>query len=229
MVVIAFIPAARRRPPDRANGCGCVTPCAMHALQAVLLSLRLVVILTLLAVPIAKLLPAVADEFGNEAHNLGVLTAFYSLGGGLVRGGPASGHEAPLKVRAGLTHEVLACGVSLVIIGIVGGELGGTGRQVAVLALLVPIGMGLAMAQAVLSATVQVSASAEMEGQVIALYATVVSLVTPIGGFALAGVADATSVWLAVAIAGAGLAVVTVAMRLVKAARADDRRHARNP
>ena len=121
----------------------------------------------------------------------------------------------------------MACGVSLVIIGILGGELGGTGRQIAVLALLVPIGMGLAMAQAVLSATVQVSASAEMEGEVIALYAAVVSVVTPIGGFALAGIADATSVWLAVAIAGGGLAVVRGRHAIRQAARADDRRHTR--
>ena len=181
---------------------------------AVLLSLRLVVILTLLAVPIAKMLPAVADEFGNEAHNLGVLTAFYSLGGSLVAAvlHRVTKHRAKSQLVA---PAVMACGVSLVIIGIAGGELGGTGRQIAVLALLVPIGLGLAMAQAVLSATVQVSASAEMEGQVIALYAAVVSVVTPVGGFTLAGVADATSVWLAVAIAGGGLAVVSVAMHFV--------------
>ena len=215
MIVIAFIPAGA--PKTAREGKHVRLRDALHYARhepPVLLSLRLVVILTLLAVPIAKLLPAVADEFGNEAHNLGVLTAFYSLGGSLVA---AVLHRFP-KHRAKsqlVAPAVMACGVSLVIIGILGGELGGTGRQITVLASLVPIGLGLAMAQAVLSATVQVSASAEMEGEVIALYAAVVSLVTPIGGFTLAGIADATSVWLAVAIAGGGLAVVAVAMRFV--------------
>ena len=169
------------------------------------------IILTLLAVPIAKLLPAVADELGGEAHNLGILTAFYSLWRQPGRDPAASAHQAPLQVRARRACRA-GLGVSLVIIGITGDRLGGAGRQVAVLALLVPIGLGLAMAQAVLSATVQVSASEEMESEVIALYAAVVSIVTPIGGFAVAGVADATTVRLAVAIAGGGLAVVAVAM-----------------
>jgi predicted MFS family arabinose efflux permease len=181
---------------------------------AVLLSLRLVIILTLLAVPIAKMLPAVADELGGEAHNLGILTAFYSLGGALV----AAVLHRMTKHRsksALVAPAVLACGISLLIIGLLGDQLGGAGRQVAVLALLVPIGLGLAMAQAVLSATVQVSASAEMEGEVIALYGAVVSIVTPIGGFALAGVADATTVWLAIAIAGGGLAIISIGMFVV--------------
>jgi MFS family permease len=212
MVVVVRIPAAPRKDAKD------VTRVRLRdALQyarrepAVLLSLRLVIILTLLAVPIAKLLPAVADELGGEAHNLGILTAFYSLGGSLV----AAVLHRLTKHRsksALVAPAVLACGISLLIIGLVGDRLGGAGRQVAVLALLVPIGLGLAMAQAVLSATVQVSASEEMESEVIALYAAVVSIVTPIGGFALAGVADATTVWLAVAIAGGGLAVVSVAM-----------------
>ena len=215
MVVVVRIPAS---PPKDVRAVKRVR--LRDALQyarkepAVRLALRLVIILTLLAVPIAKLLPAVADELGGEAHNLGILTAFYSLGGSLV----AILLHRLTKHRsksALVAPAVLACGVSLVIIGITGDRLGGAGRQVAVLALLVPIGLGLAMAQAVLSATVQVSASAEMESEVIALYAAVVSIVTPIGGFALAGVADATTVWLAVAIAGGCLAVVAVAMYLL--------------
>ena len=179
------------------------------------LSIRLVIILTVLAVPIANLLPAVAAEMGNEAHYLGLLTAFYGLGGSLVAAVlyRMTKHRAKAQL---VSPALLACGVSLVIIGIAGNLPRGEGRQIVVFALLVPIGLGLAMAQAVLSATVQVSASAEMEGQIIALYGAVVSLVAPIGAFALAGIADATTVWLAVAIAGGGLTIVAIAMHLIR-------------
>src|SRR5262249_36424065 len=48
---------------------------------SVRLAIELVTALTLLAVPIASLLPAVAGELSAEAHVLGLVTAFYGIGG----------------------------------------------------------------------------------------------------------------------------------------------------
>jgi MFS family permease len=120
MVVVVRIPAAP--PKDEKAGKRVRLRDALQYARrepAVRLSLRLVVILTLLAVPIAKLLPAVADELGGEAHNLGILTAFYSLGGSLVAVllHRLTKHRSKSALVA---PAVLACGVSLVIIGFVG-------------------------------------------------------------------------------------------------------------
>jgi MFS family permease len=216
MIVVARAPvpspaAARRAEQERLRDS---LSYARHQ-QAVRLSISTVGVLTFLAVPIASLLPALADELSDSAHILGIVTAFYGLGGSLVA----------LVLRE-LTHgsrssavrlvvpAILACGVSLVIIGILGGRLGGVGRQIAVFALLVPIGLGIALAQAVLSATLQLSSSAEMEGRMIALYGMVVSLVAPIGGITLALISQEATVWLAVSIAGALLAAFAGGMAL---------------
>ena len=109
-----------------------------------------------------------------------------------------------------------------------GDELGGTGRMLSVIGLLLPIGLGLAIARAVLSSLVQLNTSAEMEGHVLALYGASVSLVTPIGGLTLAAITEMTSVWVSVALAGVLLLIVAVAIRVVRPAalvRADHARH----
>jgi MFS family permease len=186
--------------------------------DTVRLSIIVVGVLTFLAVPIASLLPAVANELSDSAHLLGIVTAFYGLGGSvvaLVLHKLTKGARSPARL---VTPALLACGVSLVVVGILGGGLGGPGRQLAVFALLVPIGLGIALAQAVLSATLQVSSSAEMEGRMIALYGMVVSLVAPIGGLTLAAISQAETVWLSVTIAGALLTVFAAGMAVFRPA-----------
>ena len=215
MIIVAQSPvgerAARRVEPERLRDS---LSYARHE-QAVRLSIGLVGVLTFLAVPIASLLPALADELSDSAHILGIVTAFYGLGGSLVALvlRELTRNSKPSAVRL-VVPAILACGLSLVIIGILGGRLGGVGRQIAVFALLVPIGLGIALAEAVLSATLQLSSSAEMEGRMIALYGMVVSLVAPIGGITLALIAQARTVWLAVAIAGVLLTVFAGGMAL---------------
>ena len=176
-------------------------------------AILLVVLITLLAVPISSLLPAVADELGSEGHVLGVLVAFYSLGGSLVAAA-LTRLTKRYDERRLVSPAVMTCALSLLVIGLTGDELGSPGRQIAVVGLLVPIGLGLAMAQAVLSSTVQLSSSAEMEGQVLALYGATVSLVAPIGAITLAAVAERRDVWESVAISGALLAAVSLAVAL---------------
>jgi predicted MFS family arabinose efflux permease len=214
MIIVARAPvrdraAARRVEPERLRDS---LSYARHQ-QAVRLSIGLVGVLTFLAVPIASLLPALADELSDSAHILGIVTAFYGLGGSLValvlRRLTKDSKASAVRL---VVPAILACGLSLVVIGILGGRLGGVGRQIAVFALLIPIGLGIALAQAVLSANLQLSSSAEMEGRMIALYGIVVSLVAPIGGITLALISQAWTVWLAVAIAGALLTVFAAGM-----------------
>lgn len=171
-------------------------------------AIRTVAALTLLAVPIASLLPKIADELGEGAHVLGLITAFYSLGGSLVA---AVLRRLTSKYDPSTLIDpmVLVCAASLLVIGVLGDALSSPGRQIAVVALLVPIGLGLALAQAVLSSTVQLACTPEMEGQVIALYAAAISLVAPVGAVSLAIVSEARSVWLSVAIAGGVLTVIS--------------------
>ena len=162
--------------------------------------------LSLLAVPVAQLLPAIATEFGSEAHYLGFLTAFYSLGASLVAWAlHRIRHDYP-KLRL-VDQTTVACGMSLIAVALIGGILGDPGRRAAVIVLLIPIGLGVSIVQAVLTATVQLSASAEMEGEVIALYGMTVSIVAPVGAITLGAVADATQVWLSVGIGGVLLAL----------------------
>ena len=80
------------------------------------LAILMIVLLTLLAVPIASLLPAIADQIDDDAHALGVLTAFYAVGGSLVALVLRRIREEYPKVR--LVDPVLVvCGASLVVIG----------------------------------------------------------------------------------------------------------------
>ncbi len=205
-----------QRPDPGPGGLGATVRYA-RTQPPVRLAMVVIAVLTLLAVPIASLLPAVADELGEGAHVLGLVTAFYSLGGGLVAAVLHRLAKGRPRLRL-LTPAIFSCGLSLVIIGLLGGVLGGFGRQIAVVALLVPIGLGLALAQAVLSTTLQLSSSAAMEGRMLSLYAAVVSVVAPIGGITLALISQTTSVWVSVAISGILLTIVAIIMVAVRPA-----------
>lgn len=173
----------------------------------VLTAIIMISILTLLAVPIGSLLPAVADQIDDEAHVLGLLTAFYAIGGSLVALVLRRVHEEYPKLHL-IAPVVAACGGALIVIGLLGEHLGGLGRVVCIIGLLLPIGLGVSIARAVLSSVVQLGSSPEMEVYVLGLYGAAVSLVTPIGGLSLAAVTELTSVWLSVAVAGGLLLVV---------------------
>lgn len=218
MVAVARVRVPRQVVRGRAAHADLRATLAYARRQPVVrLAIRLVTVVTLLAVPIAQLLPPIADELGSEAHALGLLTAFYGLGGTLV---------AVVLRRLGADYPrnrmvngaVLGCGVALVVIGLSGEVFGTPAKEIGIVALLVPIGLGLNLVQAVLSAIVQVSSSAEMEGRVVALYGVAVGLVTPVGAITLGLVADGTSVWVALAVAGGLLAVIG----LVVAVRGDN-------
>ena len=209
-------PQVQRPDPGR-GGLGATVRYA-RTQPPVRLAMAVIAVITLLGVPIASLLPAVADELGEGAHVLGLVTAFYSLGGGLVAAVLHRLAKNRPRLRL-LTPAIFACALSMLIIGLLGGLLGGLGRQIAVVALLVPIGLGLALAQAVLSTTLQLSSSAAMEGRMLSLYAAVVSLIAPIGGITLALISQATSVWVSVTISGVLLTVVAIVMSAIKPAQ----------
>ncbi|MGI9031646.1 MAG: MFS transporter, partial [Ilumatobacteraceae bacterium] len=177
-------------------------------------AIRLGVVLTLIAAPIATLLPAIAEELGSEAHVLGLLTAFYSLGGSLVAVVLTILSRRVDRSRL-VRPAVLSCATSLLLIGLLGAALGSPGRQIAIVAMLVPIGLGLAMAQAVISALVQLAATAQLQSQVLALYAAASSILAPVGAITLAVISEARSVWLAVALAGGLLDAIAIISRIL--------------
>lgn len=227
-LIIAAQREPRRTPTRRAkNVRRRETVAYIRTEPTVRLAILMIVLLTLLAVPIASLLPAIADQIDDGAHALGVVTAFYAVGGSLVALVLRRIREEYPKVRL-VGPVVVLCGGSLVIIGLLGDELGGAGRLISVVGLLLPIGLGLAIARAVLSSLVQLNTTPEMEGHVLALYGASVSLVTPIGGLTLAAITELTSVWVSVALAGVLLLIVAVVIHVVRPAALIGSDHARH-
>jgi hypothetical protein len=77
---------------------------------------------------------------------------------------------------------------------------------------LIPIGLAVSLNAALLQALVQLESPPESEGPVIVVYATVTTIVAPLGGLLLGAAADLVSLYWA--LAGCGLAMIIVAVCL---------------
>jgi hypothetical protein len=88
----------------------------------------------------------------------------------------------------------------------------GADAVVAAVLTLVPIGLAVSLDTALLQALVQLDSPTDSERAVLAVYATVTTIVTPLGGLLIGAAADLISLW--GALAGCGLVLTVLALSL---------------
>lgn len=170
------------------------------------IGLRAVVVaggfIALLATPIGSLLPAIARQVGSSSHLLSYLMAAFAFGGLFVALVIRVLHDRSRWSVVSRTSVVVA-GIGLLVIS--GLQRIGDDRWalfLATITTLVPIGLALAVMGAVIGSLVQLGAPAELRSPVLTFYGVVTSVVAPISGFAFGLLADATHIWVPLAVLG---------------------------
>lgn len=173
----------------------------------------LAAVLNLAAWPVLSVLPAAAHEIDARAHVLGLLTgAFYA--------GAAGVSFLVVRLRRRYRYG------TIVFVGFFGAGLllcanaaltawRAPGYDAVLVAglTLVPIGLAVALDSSLLQALVQLGTDPGDQAPVLVVYATITTIVTPLGGLAIGAVADAASLWGALALAGVVLAGLALALR----------------
>ena len=172
----------------------------------------LAAMLNLAAWPVLSILPAVANDIDARAHVLGILTgAFYA--------GAAAVTWAVVRLRRRFQYG------TILFVGFLGAGLllcanaaltawrspGYDAVFVACLTLL-PIGLAIALDSSLLQALVQLGTKAEDQAPVLVVYATVTTIVTPIGGLLIGAVADELSLWGALGVCGLLITVLALSL-----------------
>ncbi|MFM8792897.1 MAG: MFS transporter [Solirubrobacterales bacterium] len=153
------------------------------------------VLLQFLVWPIVGLLPKVASEFGSSAHIYGILLGSVYFGGILVAGLLLLAKER-LTYRIVIWLALITVATALVLLAVVGFLPIPTDPSVALASLiLLLIGAVLGVTGSILSAVTQLSADRELEGQVLALYASVSLSVGAVGGMIQGLLADSLEIW----------------------------------
>jgi MFS family permease len=173
----------------------------------------LAAVLNLAAWPVLSILPAAAHDIDARAHVLGILTgAFYA--------GAAAVSWAVVKLRRRFTYG------TILFSGFFGAGLllcsnaaltawrtpGYDAVFVAVLTLL-PIGLAVALDSSLLQVLVQLGTRDGDQAPVLVVYATVTTIVTPIGGLLIGLIADELSLWGALGVSGFALTVLALCLR----------------
>jgi MFS family permease len=173
----------------------------------------LAAVLNLAAWPVLSILPAAAHDIDARAHVLGLLTgAFYA--------GAAAVSWAVVRLRRRFTYG------TILFVGFFGAGLllcanamltawrtpGYDAVFVAAVTLL-PIGLAVALDSSLLQVLVQLGTDPEDQAPVLVVYATVTTIVTPIGGLLIGLIADELSLWGALGVSGAALTVLALCLR----------------
>jgi MFS family permease len=168
-----------------------------------------VLLVSLLVAPAAQLLPAIGREISRGAHILGLLTAAFALGGMAVV--PVADRLRRHCSRQAVANiGLMAGGVALIMLGVVGTLLEGAARLAPVLLTLAVLGLAVALTTATLTSTVQTEAPPELQGAMYALYGAVFTTVGAGSALVLARIADEVNVY--VLEAACGLAVLAISM-----------------
>jgi MFS family permease len=173
----------------------------------------LAAVLNFAAWPLLSVLPAVAQDIDARAHVLGLLVAaFYA--------GAAAVSWVVGRLRRRLPYgRILFLGfvlAGLLLVGnavLTGWRSPGYDAVTVAVVTLVPIGLAVALNSSLLQALVQLSTPDGDQAPVLVVYATVTTIVTPIGGLLIGALADTTSMWVALAVCGVGILVLAVALR----------------
>lgn len=175
-------------------------------------ALVLATILNLAAWPVLSALPALAQELDSNAHVLGYLTGAFFAGAAIVS-------WAVVRLRRRFSYGkilyagFLGTGVLLLVhAGTTYWRDPGLDAVVTAALTLVPIGLAVSLNAALLQALVQLESPLDVEGPVLVVYATVTTIVAPLGGLLLGAAADLASLYWA--LVGCGLVLIAVAVCL---------------
>lgn len=173
----------------------------------------LAAVLNLAAWPVLSALPALAREIDPRAHALGYLTGAFYAGAAIV-----SYAVARLRRRypygTVLFAGFLTAGLMLLAHAMLTyWRDPGLDAVVTAALTLVPIGLAVSLDSALLQALVQLGSPPGDEGPVLVVYATVTTIVAPLGGLLLGTAADLASLWWALAGAGLVLTALSLALR----------------
>ena len=102
---------------------------------------------------------------------------------------------------------------------------------------LIPMGLAPALDGSLLQSLVQLGTPPDDQGPVLVVYATITTIVTPIGGLLLGEIADELSLWGSLAVSGFAIALLAVLLRtrlrvldqLGPAPDREGRKHLRHP
>ncbi len=204
--------AALRQPPMRAVPEPPGTRPESFVADARLLfsvaALRRVVVLSimleLVAWPILKLLPRVAEDVDPTSQTFSLLLGAFYLGNSgvavmLSRGKKRFGYQAIMLV------SLVVLAGALVAMWASGLLPGGVLHVVVLMAIIAPIGLALSLVVTVISASVQLGAPDSKEIRVLAVYSAIVTLVSPIGGLAITGLVGILDIWVVVAVEALGV------------------------
>jgi MFS family permease len=173
----------------------------------------LAALLNLAAWPVLSVLPAVAHDIDARAHALGLLTgAFYA--------GAAAVSFVVARLRRRMAYGSIlfwgffGAGVLLCLnAALTAWRAPGYDAVVVAGLTLIPIGLAIALDSSLLQALVQLGTRKEDQAPVLVVYATVTTIVTPIGGLAIGVIADQLSLWGALGVCGGLILVLTLVLR----------------
>jgi MFS family permease len=169
-------------------------------------------LLNLAAWPVLSTLPALAHEIEPRGHILGFLTGAFYAGAAAVTWVVARMRRRYPYSRI-LFVGFLTAGLMLLAHAVLTGWRNpGSDAVVAAALTLVPIGLAVSLNTALLQALVQLDSPRDDERAVLVVYATVTTIVTPLGGLLIGVAADAASLWWA--LAGCGLVLTVLALSL---------------
>lgn len=173
----------------------------------------LAAVLNLAAWPVLSILPAAAHDMDARAHVLGLLTgAFYA--------GAAAVSWAVVRLRRRFPYG------TVLFVGFFGAGLllcanaaltawrtpGYDAVFVAGLT-LIPIGLAVALDSSLLQVLVQLGTEPDDQAPVLVVYATITTIVTPIGGLLIGAFADELSLWGALGVSGLVILALAVCLR----------------
>ncbi len=174
----------------------------------------LAAVLNLAAWPVLSILPAAAHDIDARAHVLGLLTgAFYA--------GAAAVSWAVVRLRRRFAYGTVLfagflerrdCSSARTRHSPRGGRRGTTPCSSPGVT-LIPIGLAVALDSSLLQVLVQLGTEPDDQAPVLVVYATVTTIVTPIGGLLIGAIADELSLWGALGVSGLVITLLAVGLR----------------
>ncbi len=173
----------------------------------------LAAVLNLAAWPVLSILPAAAHDIDARAHVLGLLTgAFYA--------GAAAVSWAVVRLRRRFAYGTvlfagfLSAGLLLCAnAALTAWRTPGYDAVFVAGVTLVPIGLAIALDSSLLQVLVQLGTAPDDQAPVLVVYATVTTIVTPIGGLLIGVIADELSLWGALGVSGLVITLLAVGLR----------------